>query len=165
MYIGPNCKCGVEFYNHAFFAQQFGLIQMIPLPPFNSLNVDFTDRDIIADRSWAEEVKGKYFDKPRAFSFTPFRELSYSTNNFDTWWCKWISSVQALSLALALKNISLHMKTSDSAKPAEATSSSSTKHSSPHLAEKKRKATTSKGKPNAQAICEFENFYNITFHH
>ena len=24
-YIGPNYKCGVEFYNHAFFARQFGL--------------------------------------------------------------------------------------------------------------------------------------------
>ena len=71
-YIGPNCKYGVKFYNPAFFVRQFDLTQMIPLPPFSSLNVDFTDRDIIADKSWAKNVKAKYSDKLKAFSFTIF---------------------------------------------------------------------------------------------
>ena len=137
---------------------------MIPLPPFSSLNVDFTDRDIITAKSWAEKVKAKYFDKLKAFSFTPFPELPFSTNHFDTWWSKWISSVQVVPLAQVLKKILLQKHISDSAKEAEATSSSSNKHSSPQLAGKKRKEMTSKGKPDAQAIHEFDRFYNITFH-
>ena len=136
---------------------------MIPLPPFNSLNSDFTDRDIIVDKSWAEKVGSKYFNKLEEFSFTPFQELPYSTNHFDNWWCKWISSIQNLPLAGVLKNIILQKK-SDSADQDEETSSSNTKISSPQPAGKKRKAAASKGKPDAQAIREFERFYNITFH-
>ena len=82
-FVGQTCKCGVEFYNPAFFAWQFGLTEMIPLLPFSSLNVDFTNQYIIADKLWAEKVKSKYFDKLEAFSFTKFQELPDSTNNFD----------------------------------------------------------------------------------
>ena len=71
-YIGPNYKCGVEFYNPSFFVKQFGLTQMIPLPPFNSLNSEFIDRDIINDKSLAEKVRTKYFNKLKDFTFTPF---------------------------------------------------------------------------------------------
>ena len=162
IYIGPNCKCGVEFYNPAFFARQFGLTQMISLPPFNSLNADFIDREIIADKSSAKKVKAKYFNKLKEFSFISFQELPYSTNHFDNWWCKWIKSIQNLPLTKTLKLIILQKKT-DSADPAEETSSSNTKTSSPQPAGKKRKAAASKGKPDAQAICKFEHFTTSQF--
>ena len=136
---------------------------MIPLPPFNSLNSDFTDQDIIANKSLAEKVRAKYFNKLEDFTFTPFQELPYSTNNFDNWWCKRISSIQSRPLLDALKQI-ISQKQSDSADQAEATSSSNTKISSPQPAGKKRKAAAGKGKPDAQVIREFERFYNITFH-
>ena len=100
------------------------------VPPFNSLNSDFTDRDIIADKFWAEKVRAKYFSKLEEFVFTPFQELPYSTNHFDNWWCKWISSIQNLLLINVLKNIILQKKF-DSDDPAEETSSSNTKVSSP----------------------------------
>ena len=80
--IKPNCKYGVKFYNLAFFARQFGHTQMIPLEPFNSLNSDFTDHDIIIDRAWADKVKAKYFEQLKTFSFTPFQEFPYSTDHF-----------------------------------------------------------------------------------
>ena len=62
-----------------------------------------------------------------------------------------------------LKQIILQKK-SDSADPAEATSSLNTKVSSPQPVGKKRKAAASKGKHDAEVIREFEHFYNITFH-
>ena len=71
--------------------------------------------------------------------------------------------IQNLPLTETLKLIILQKKI-DSIDPAEETSSSNTKPFSPQSAGKKRKATTSKGKPDAQVICEFERFYNINFH-
>lgn len=51
-----NEKSGVEFYNTAQFARQFGLLQLIPLPPHASLNTNFTQRPIIELKS-LEKVK------------------------------------------------------------------------------------------------------------
>ena len=127
-FIGPNCKCGVKFYNPTFFARQFGLTQMIPLPPFNSLNSEFTDRDIINDKSLSQKVKTKYFNKLEDFTFTPFQEMPYSTDFFDNWWCKRINSIQGRPLLDVLKHII--SKQIASADQAEETSSSNTKISS-----------------------------------
>ena len=111
----------------------------------------------------AKKVRTKYFNKFEEFTFIPFQELPYSTNNFDNWWCKKISSIQNRPLLDVLKQIILQKK-SDSADCAEATSSSNTKISSPQPTGKKRKATAGKGKFDAQVIRKFERFYNITFH-
>ena len=135
---------------------------MIPLPPFNSLNSEFIDRDIINDKSLAEQVRTKYFNKLKDLTFTPFQEMPYSTDFFDNWWYKRISSIQNRPLLDALKHIISHKQT-DSTDQAEATSSSNTKISSPQHARKKRKAPAGKGKSDAQIIREFKRFYNITF--
>ena len=66
---------------------------MIPLPTFHILNSDFLDRDIITDKVWTKKVKAKYFEKLEAFSFRPFQESLYSTDQFDSWWSKNINSV------------------------------------------------------------------------
>ena len=71
---------------------------MIPLPPFDFLNTNFTDRVIITNRAWADKAKAKYFEKLKAFLFTPFQELPYFTDHFDSWWVKLISSIKALPL-------------------------------------------------------------------
>ncbi|XP_058185682.1 uncharacterized protein LOC131302908 [Rhododendron vialii] len=46
-YTPTNYKCGVEYYNAAQFARQFGLCRLTPLPPYQSLNEDFTDRLVV----------------------------------------------------------------------------------------------------------------------
>ena len=48
---------------------------MLALPPFNSLNTDLTNRDIITDRTWADKVKAKYFEKLKAFHLHLFRSF------------------------------------------------------------------------------------------
>ena len=81
----------------------------------------------------AKKVRAKYFNKLKDFTFTPFQEMPYSTDFFDNWWCKRISSIQSCPLLDALKPIISHTQI-DSAEQAEATSSSNTKISSPQHA-------------------------------
>ena len=70
--LGQNCKCGVEYYNPTLFARQFGLTQLIPIPPYPSLNRNISDRDIVGDMKWVLRVREKSDDLKNQFCFCPF---------------------------------------------------------------------------------------------
>ncbi|KAI8547407.1 hypothetical protein RHMOL_Rhmol07G0193200 [Rhododendron molle] len=72
-----NEKSGVEFYNAVQFARQFSLLQLIPLPPYTSLNPNFTQRLILELKS-LKKVKDD-FDKANA-NFELHVKLKASTS-------------------------------------------------------------------------------------
>ena len=153
----------MEYYNPALFARQFGLTQLIPIPPYPSLNRNISDRDIVGDMKWVLRVREKSDDLKNQFCFRPFQELPYSTTVFHVWWSKKISSLQVDPLPAILDRILSIPDPVDSATQAELPTTSTTDTAVSQPVGKKRKALE-KGKSDVQQIREFERFYKVKFH-
>lgn len=80
-----NYKCGVEYYNAAQFARQFGLCQLTPLPPYQSLNVDFTDRPVVQPKD-LERVRNILPELRKTFALHTYAERTDKGAKFDSWW-------------------------------------------------------------------------------
>lgn len=121
-----NDKVGVEFYNAAQFARQFGLVQLIPIPPYKSLNINFTPRPVI-DLKLLEQVK-KDFDRAKVDFDEPYTEFPEKFEEFVTWWKGYITPLLSKSVGKVLKELALPSppepkKGSSKAKTVSATSS------------------------------------------
>lgn len=68
-----NYKCGVEYYNAGQFARQFGLSQLTPLPPYQSLNEDFMDKPVTQPRD-LERVRNILPELRKNFALHPYVE-------------------------------------------------------------------------------------------
>ncbi|KAI8555374.1 hypothetical protein RHMOL_Rhmol05G0170100 [Rhododendron molle] len=84
-YVPTNYKCAVEYYNAAQFARQFGLCQLTPIPPYQSLNEDFTDRPVIQPRD-LERVRNVLPEHRKDFALHSFVERTEKGAKFDNWW-------------------------------------------------------------------------------
>lgn len=99
-----NEKSGVEFYNAAQFVRQFGLLQLIPLPPYASLNVNFTTRPIVKLKT-LEKVKDNFIKAKADFELLPFTESPEKSEEFDAWWKSYIKTLFSKSVKGILKEI------------------------------------------------------------
>ena len=80
-----NHKCGVEFYNPAQLARQLGLVQSVPLPPYQSLNVDFKERPILAMADLCKARTESLLRRTKCV-LRAFPENTSRTTWFAQWW-------------------------------------------------------------------------------
>lgn len=99
-----NDKCGVEFYNAAQFARQFGLLQLIPLPPHTSLNEKPTERPSF-DLLTLEMVRDSFVDARKSFALRAYTKAPEKSAEFDSWWQDHITNQFVKSLKEVLKDI------------------------------------------------------------
>lgn len=81
----PNAQNGVEYYNAAQFARQFGLRQLIPLPPFQSANSDFFNRPVL-EQDIMGTISSDFSVAKDAFILPPFTEIPEASEAFTEWW-------------------------------------------------------------------------------
>jgi hypothetical protein len=103
---GPNNKCGVEYYNPTQCARQFGLAQLVPVPPYQTINSALSERMLLT----LDDTK-KLMEKNAAlistkFTLAPFPEFPLTTPAFDLWWKNAIFTQMSESLELLLGRIS-----------------------------------------------------------
>lgn len=77
-----NSRCGVEYYNAAQFACQFGLMQLIPVPHYQSCNDDFIDRDIVSEKA-LEAVRNRYAKEDSSFQLLSYPERPEKSLRFE----------------------------------------------------------------------------------
>ena len=80
-----NDKAGVEFYNPAQFARQFGLAQAVPIPPYQSHNLNFKSREVI-DKADLSLVKTESIRLRSLCELKSYPEDTGTTSEFRHWW-------------------------------------------------------------------------------
>ena len=99
-----NSKDGVEYYNPAQLARQFGLTQCVPVPPYQSLNANFGERptfkleDLALAKSTSFELKNKC-------QLMAYAEHPSKTKAFESWWKSYSSKAFAKPLQEVLLKI------------------------------------------------------------
>lgn len=106
-----NDKSGVEFYNAAQFARQFGLLELIPLPPYPSKNLDFLSRPVI-NMNTLEQVMSDFAQAKADFNFQAYTEFPKKSTYFDDWWKDHINTVFTRSEKIALPPTSKKVESS-----------------------------------------------------
>lgn len=99
-----NDKSGVEFYNAAQFARQFGLLQLIPLPPHTSLNEKPTKQPSF-DLMSLEKVRDGCIEARKGFALKACTEAPEKSGEFDSWWEDHITNHFDKSLKEVLQGI------------------------------------------------------------
>lgn len=97
-----NYQCGVEYCNTAQLARQFGMLQLVPIPPYRSKNEGFTTRPVLALEA-LEEVFNGFTNAKAQFKLLSYEESPEKTAQFDTWWQEYIGRqfVEPLEAVLA----------------------------------------------------------------
>ncbi|XP_059637842.1 uncharacterized protein LOC132279816 [Cornus florida] len=103
-----NCKCGVEYYNAAQLARQFGLTQLVPLPPYPSCNKVFSIRSFISSDAQIKNTSNLFQDFKTDFQVKRFEEMPNSTSAFDIWWTKYIITTRVEDAGTVLMRISAY---------------------------------------------------------
>ncbi len=76
---------GVEVYCPSLVARQFGLVQLLPVPPIWTKNTDWMVRAIIS-KDEAKQISVSVREQITSFVFTPFSTRSVSSSLFHSWW-------------------------------------------------------------------------------
>ncbi|KAF3434657.1 hypothetical protein FNV43_RR21742 [Rhamnella rubrinervis] len=79
-------QCSVEVYLPSFIARQFGMYQVIPLPPASSFNGLTSVRPIIKNESEFHQYTHLYKESQGLFELEVSIESANSTFHFDLWW-------------------------------------------------------------------------------
>ncbi|XP_058198501.1 uncharacterized protein LOC131314020 [Rhododendron vialii] len=85
-----NNRCGTEYYNAAQFARQFGLMQLIPIPPYLSCNKDFIDRVIVPEKT-VETIRNQFAKDEATFQLRPYLERPEKSLRFEKWWAAYVN--------------------------------------------------------------------------
>ncbi|KAK3024929.1 hypothetical protein RJ639_043244 [Escallonia herrerae] len=89
-------KAGAEWYAPNQLARQFGLLQLVPLPPYHSVNEFFHARKKLASTSEVTSLQDKAHASLAAFgSLVPFSENPRSSNHFNSWWISYMAAARS----------------------------------------------------------------------
>jgi hypothetical protein len=78
-------NAGVEAYCPSLVARQFGLVQLLPVPPIWTKNTDWMARAIVS-KDEAKQISVLTREQITSFVFTPFSTRSLSSSLFHNWW-------------------------------------------------------------------------------
>ena len=78
-------NAGVEAYCLSLVARQFGLVQLLPVPPIWTKNTDWMARAIIS-KDEAKQISVSVREQITSFVFTPLSARSVSSSLFHSWW-------------------------------------------------------------------------------
>ena len=78
-------NAGVEAYCPSLVARQFGLVQLLPVPPTWTKNKDWSARVSIS-KDEAKKVSVLSKERIKAFLFNPFQVRLVSSPQFQSWW-------------------------------------------------------------------------------
>ena len=76
---------GVETYCPLLMARQFGLIQLLPVPPIWTKNTNWMAQVVIS-KDEAKQISVLAREWVTSFTFTPFLPRSVSSSLFHSWW-------------------------------------------------------------------------------
>ena len=82
MVIG-SANAGVEAYCPSLAARQFGLVQLLHVPPFWTKNMDWMARVVISEDG-AKQISVLTRERVTGFTFTPFLVRSVSSSLFHS---------------------------------------------------------------------------------
>jgi hypothetical protein len=80
-----SANAGVEAYYPSLVARQFGLVQLLPIPPIWTKNTDWMARVAIS-KDKAKQISVLARERVTSFTFTPFSVRSVSSSLFHSWW-------------------------------------------------------------------------------
>ena len=75
----------VEAYCPSLMVRQFGLVQLLPVPPIWTKNTDWTSQALIT-KDEAKQISVLARERVTGFTFTPFQVQSVSSSIFHSWW-------------------------------------------------------------------------------
>ena len=78
-------NAGVKAYCPSLVARQFGLVQLLPVPPTWTKNKDWSARVSIS-KDEAKKVSVLSKERIKAFPFNPFQVRLVSSPQFQSWW-------------------------------------------------------------------------------
>uniref|UniRef100_A0A2N9HB24 Aminotransferase-like plant mobile domain-containing protein n=1 Tax=Fagus sylvatica TaxID=28930 RepID=A0A2N9HB24_FAGSY len=98
----------VEAYCPSLVARQFGLVQLLPVPPIWTKNTDWMARVAIS-KDEAKQINVLARERVTGFTFTPFMVRSVSSSLFHSWWETYMANFNNEDdLIKALQGVALH---------------------------------------------------------
>ncbi|KAK4343124.1 hypothetical protein RND71_038940 [Anisodus tanguticus] len=79
------------------FGRQFGMIQAVPLPPYQSANTSSLSRIVIRSVNCIKEVDSRFVQLKKFFSAVHFDANPKCTSSFESWWSTYIGRTRTES--------------------------------------------------------------------
>lgn len=159
-----NSRCGVEYYNAAQFARQFGLMQLIPIPPYLSCNEDFIDRIIVPEKT-LESIWNQFAKDEATFQLKPYLERQEESLRFGKWWAEHVNKYFAKDLDKVLAKVTpevLEVDDVDLAKASKSKKKSSRSEGSSPSTSLKRKGIYKKNNLHSLLTTQIQAFVLFT---